>query len=53
MSELNLTAGKTPAGVQTIGSYIYVMLLDTGVRPEHLVMRVKSDTSEIKFYKVT
>ncbi len=56
---MGVKSGKTsfitariPSGQKTVGSYEYFLLLDMSKEPEHLVMRIKNDDSEIKFYKI-
>ena len=47
---INIDKAFTVSGVQYIGNYIYVLLLDfAGLA---LIKRIKTDDSEIKYYKI-
>ena len=48
----NFITARIMSGVKTVGDYDYCLLLDMSKKPEHLVMRIKNDDTEIKFYKV-
>jgi len=48
----NFIAGRVASGQKTVGDYDYFLFLEVGRKPMHIIMRIKSDNSEIKFCKI-
>ena len=48
----NFVASRIASGQKVVGDYTYYLLLEVGLRPQHMIMRIKSDDSEIKFFAI-
>jgi len=49
---VNPVAGRVWSGKKTVGSYEYHLYLEIGQNPTHMIMRIKNDESEAKWYAV-
>ena len=47
---VDVTKNYTTSGIKEIGDYMYVLKID--LKGKAIIQRIKSDNTEIKFYKI-